>query len=488
LKLNVTCLFLLFLSLNSFLFANGGADSNADAVTHNNEWVLCITEFNTLLSGDKTNITGIAARELKEKFSAISFHTRISPEYAYYEEYAWAKSRSAAAKSLAVKTEERSRLIFQGEPDWKYRQNIKRAENEIEKLRTALEEIDSNAPLINNEPVFKLASGNMDLVFPKAPDPGGEARFCASQKADAILFGAISDFHGRYFLSVRLFTLYNRAFVWEDSVIFSHDDLSGALDEIIKKLVIILSGNRPAALVIKSQPEETLLLVNRAFAGRGETELAEYPVGKITVTASALNYETISLETELKSGELTEINIKLNPVEYGEFEVSADTSGNLYHGALYIGKAPFTLRLPVNSFQYIEMSANNGNKGSIVFQTPDAQDYYHSMAVKTGKPLQKGRVEKERKIYYWAWGSQWITGIAAWIGNWTFESAYYAFAVSTGRSQADFINEKPELFYFRTGSIIAFGVASAFGIYQMIRYIVVSSRDETQLPKTGRKK
>ena len=484
-RINVLCLFLIFSSFASLLFAKGGADSKTNDVTQNNEWVLCITEFNvSSLSGDKTNISAIAARELSERFRAINFHTRISEEYAYYEGYAWAKSRAAAAKSLASKVEERARYVYQGEPDWKYRQNLKKVDAEIEKLRAALEEIDNNAPLINNEPVFRLTAGNMDLVFPQAPASGGEAAFCASQRVDAVLTGMITDYHGRYFLSVKIYALYNRAFIWEDSIIFSHDDLSDSLNEIVKKMVIVLSGNRPAALAIKSEPEDTLLLVNRAFAGRGETRLAEYPVGKITVTASALNHESITLETELKSGELTEISIRLSPLEYGEVEIFGDSSGHIYHGALYVGKAPLTLKLPVNNFEYVEMNLDNGNRGSIVFQTPQAADFSQSAALKTGKPLGKGIVDRERQIYYWAWGSQWVTGIAAWISYYTYISDKATF----GNPEAPLFQDGTFLSNLSLGTIIAFGATSVFGIYQMIRYIIISSKDETKLPKTGRNK
>jgi len=487
LKLKALCFLFIFFSFLNQLSAKGSSDSDIDAVTQNNEWVLCITEFDmSLLAADKIYIWSVASRELMEKFKAISNRTRVSPEYAYYEEYAWAKARAAAAKLLAAKMEERSRLIYTGEPDWKYKQNLKRVDTDIEKLRKTLDEVNSNVPLINNEPDFKLTSQNLSLSFPQAPVAGHEARFCVSQKADAVLLGKITEFHGRYVLTVKLYTLYNRAFIWEDNIIFSHDDINSALDELIKKLVIVLTGNRPAALAIKSDVEDTLLLVNRTFAGRGEAKLVEYPPGAVTVTASALNHETITFEAELKSGELTEINFKLNPIEYTNIDVTGDVSGNIYHGALYVGKAPLTLRLPVNNFEYLEMTAEKGSRGSIVFQTHETQESSQAMAIKSGIPVQKGKIDKERRAYYWAWGSQWITGIAAWISYYSYTEASRAYLSSRGNDRL--FQEQQILEGVSIGTIIAFGAASAYGIYQMIRYIVISSKDETKLPKTGRVK
>jgi hypothetical protein len=346
-------LFLIFLILTMPLFAKGNTDET-EIKTQNDEWFLCITNFEAgFLPADKINISDVVSRELTERLKSINYHTRISPEYAYYEEYAWARARTTAAKTLSAKIDERSRQIFMGEPDWKYRQNIARIDNDIKKLREALEEIDDNAPLINKEPVFKLTSGNINLVFPAAPEKGGERKFCADQKADAFLSGSITDYHGRYYLKLKLYALYTLSFVWEDSAIFSYGDIDEAIDEITRKLIIVLSGNRPAAVAVKAEPESALVLINRSFAGRGGSPLTEYPPGKITVTASAPDHESIVLETELVSGKLTEISLKLNPIEYVNTDILSNARNNVYHGSLYIGESPLTLRLPANNFEYI---------------------------------------------------------------------------------------------------------------------------------------
>ena len=483
-------LVLIFLVLTMPLFAKGKTDQSG-IKTQNDEWFLCITNFSAgSLPADKANITDIISREFTERLQSINYHTRISPEYAYYEEYAWARARTNAAKMLSTKIDERSRQIYMGEPDWKYRQNILRLDTEIKKLNETLEEIDKNAPLINKEPVFKLASGNINLVFPAAPEKGNERKFCIDQKADAFLSGNITDFHGRYFLKLKLYTVYTQSFVWEDSAIFSYGDIGDAIEEITRKLIIVLSGNRPAALAVKAEPESALVLINRSFAGRGESSLTEYPPGKITITASAPDHESIVLETELVSGQLTEINLKLNPIEYINTDISGNAQNNVYRGALYIGEAPLTLRLPANSFEYIEMEDTGGKKGSLVFRTPDLQDYTQPLSVKTSVPIKKGRVDKERRGYYWAWGSQWITGIAAWIFYYSYAGSNQAamYGYNQGTMTQEFVNNNLSNYYLTMGSAIAFGAASLYGIYRMIRYIYFSEKDSAQIAPQGRKK
>ncbi|WP_461256631.1 PEGA domain-containing protein [Treponema sp. R80B11-R83G3] len=473
----------IFLVLTMPLFAKGKTDETA-IKTQNDEWFLCITNFDAkALPSDKLNISDVVLKELTNRLKTINYHTRISPEYAYYEEYAWARARASSAKTLSAKIDERSKQVYMGEPDWKYRQNIVKLDAEIKKLRENLEEIDNNAPLINKEPVFKLTSGTLNLTFPAAPEKGSENRFCATQKADAFLTGNISDFHGRYFLKIKLYTVYTKSYVWEDSAVFSYGDINAAIDEITRKLLIVLSGNHPAAVAVKAEPETALVLINRSFAGKGDVSLTEYPPGKITVTASAPDHESIVLDTELVSGELTEINLKLNPIEYVNTEITGN--GRVYHGALYIGESPLTLRLPANNLEYVEMENVNGKKGSIVFKTLDSAEYEQSVSVKTSLPIKKGRVDKERRGYYWAWGSQWITGIAAWIFYYSFLSASDAYNQSGALDlQENMIN----MYYLSTGSAIAFGVASAYGIYRMIRYIYYSGKDSASIAPQGGKK
>jgi len=479
-------LIFIFLAINTLLFARGAQDEEAEVKTQNDEWVLCITGFDTSsLPPDKLISSNVITGKITESLNTINYRTRISSEYAYYESYAWSHSRSTAAKALSAKIEERSRYIYRGEPDWRYRQNMARIDADIEKLRTALEEIESNAPIINKEPIFKLTSGNLDFTFPSAPGAGSEKSFCTAQKADAFLAGSIIDFHGRYILSVKLYVLYARSFVWEDRLIFSQDDLENTVDEVTRKLIILLSGNQPATVAITAEPQETLVLINRSFAGRGETGILEYPPGTVIVTASAPNHESLTFKTELPPGELTEIDLRLKPIEYADVEILSDSKGNIYHGALYVGEAPLTLRLPVGQMEYVEFEAEDKSTGTIVFEIPDSSSFMQ-MSMRTGIPLEEGRVNRARRDYYWAWGATWITGISAWLLYHTFSSMnsalYYSQANSFNRQ---FYDDNRRMYNISIGAIIATGVVLAFDFFQLGRYLYIANKGSTPVTKKG---
>jgi len=488
LKKAMCVLFLIFLISSLPLFAKGKTDET-EAKTQNDEWFLCITNFDSnSLAADKTNISGVISRELVNRLNSINYRARISPEYAYYEEYAWARDRATAAKSLSSKMEERSKLIYQGEANWKYQQSVKKIDVDIKKLRENLDEIDKNAPLINKEPAFKLISGNNDLSFPEPPTKGGERRFCVAQKADAFLAGQITDFYGRYSLTLKLYTLYTRSFVWEDNFIFSYNDINDTIDEITRKLMILLSGNDPSVITVKTEPETALVLINQSFAGRGEISSMEYPPGKITINASAPDHESIVLETELVSGELTQINIKLNPIKYVNTDISSKMQGHIYHGSLYVGESPLTLRLPANNMEYVEITEDSGKRGSAAFKTKDNIDYNQTITFKLSQPNKKNAVDKQRRDYYWAWGGQWLTGIAAWLGYYSFMGVSDAVKANGGTTTQEFYNYGNNLLNFYYGAAIAFGVTSLYGIIRMITYIYVSGKDSTPIVNTGRSK
>ena len=187
--------FLLLIFLCADLFGRGKKDDTLKK-PQNNDWILCITSIDaSALPPDKSHITNIISREMVERLNVISYRTRISPEYAFYEEFAWVRDRSAAARAIAAKMDERTAVFYRGDPAWKYKQNIARIDADLEKLRANFEAIDNNPPLINIEPAFNLTKGNLGLSFPAPPETGAERRFCASQNADAFLTGSIIDFY-----------------------------------------------------------------------------------------------------------------------------------------------------------------------------------------------------------------------------------------------------------------------------------------------------
>ena len=495
-KNGVLCFILISAAISTQVFAGGRAETGEDEIkTQNDEWILCITNFDvSSLYAEKTNISGIVTRNMVQRFNAINFRTRISPEYAYYEDRAWAKSRSEAAKALSAKINERSSKIYLGDPEWKYSREIAALDTQIEELRLKLEEVENTAPLINKEPVFKLTDANSGFSFPASPASGEEVKFCKDLGIDAFLSGSITDYHGRYLLSVKLYAIFTRSYVWEDRILFSHDDLTAALEELILRMIIVLSGNKPSAVAVSAQPEDTLVLINRSFAGKGNIAPIEYPAGKVTITASAPDHDSLTFETELMPGELASIDIRLNPVEYGEveiFENGSDGSGtNIYLGALYVGETPLTLRLPAGKNEYIE-AENSAKKGSIVYQTPDDPGFNGSLTLRLSTTPKKGHLDRARRHYYWVWGGTWIAGITAWISYYTYMNMNMALSsdnMNYGNYNKNFYDDYTTTLNVFNGTLAVLGVVTVYGLYRLIKYLSASGKGTVPAAAAGRKK
>jgi len=481
-------LLLLAFPLAFAVYARGNVEEKPEV--QKDEWILCISQFDSSnLPEDKSSVSNIVMRKLAESLGDINYRTRISPEYAYYEKTAWARERSNAAKALADKQNERSLLLYRGETGWRYRSNLKKMDSEIEELRSALKEVEENVPAIDKEPVFALMADNLELKFPDAPKTAGEYKFCIDQKADAVLTGSIIDFHERFIVTMKLYTIYTQSFAWEDSVIFSPDDIDDAMEEITRRLVIVLSGNKPSALAVKTEPENTLVLINRSFTGRGEVSALEYPPGTVTITASAPDHESLTFDTELLPGYLSLIGINLKPIEYGNVDITGDIIGNIYHGALYVGESPLSLRLPMDRMEYIELESTEKAKGSLVFQTPEYAGFAQSLFLPTAIPPAKGQVDKARRMYYWVWGGTWVTGIAAWLIYQHFVSSNSAILDNynnTGAYDQGFFNYNKRMYRISGGALITVGAAFLFDIFFMSRYIYTANKGSMPVLERGK--
>jgi hypothetical protein len=476
--------------LPAAVFGRGGTET-PEKIVHNSEWRLCVTAFDMSALPENRRIVGeVMTRSLLDAVNAVDRRIRVSREYAYYEGYAWSQARMAAARALAARQEERDLLIYRGEPEWRYRRSLKTIDEAIVKLKEDLAKVEAEAPLVAREPVFQFTEGNTTGTFPAPPGPGGEYRFCQGQKADGFLSGEIIEFHSRLYITIRLYTLYTQSFVYEDDIIFSPDDIQSAVDEIAGRLVAILTGSSPALIAIRAEPEDTLVLINRTFAGRGEIAPREHPPGTVTVSLSAEGHAPQAVETELLPGETTEIEASLRPLELAQVDIDipGKTGALVYRGAMYVGEAPLTLRLPVNQFDYVHVETPGLETGRMVFRTPNVRDERISLSLKTNisPPAGQKRVDRARRQYYWAWGATWIAGAAAWMSYGLFTTHNDALKtgdILLGKWNDEFYNQTVDWYNISNVSLYVLGAVAAYDIFQLIRYMYISGRDAAPIKR-----
>jgi len=471
----------LFLLAAVGLFASGKKEETAGKPPINSEWVLCITSPDVSDLPVERQITGnMAVNNLAGALRNVSFRKRGDEEAAYYEDYAWVTSRAAAAKALAAKRSERDLLIYKGDKNWKYRKNLKTVDEAILKLEDDLALIDSVSPAVERRPLFRLVDVNNKGTFPPPPAKGDEYRFCTNQKADAFLVSSLSEYHGRIYFSLKMYTLFTRSFSYEDSVLFSSDDLSAALNEVSGRLAAAIAETLQSGLIVHAAPEDVNVAIDGSFAAKGE--MYSYSPGTVNVEVYGDNYQGVSLPVELKSGEISELFIDLTPVGMAAFNINVPgrPGSKVFLGSRYAGETPLSLELPKAEYVYISVETPEGEIGSMVyrdssyvkgsaqFMRTDAgvsADFITKMPV---SPEEK-KVEKARRGFYWAYGAFWLILPAASL------TANYA---KTYMGTKDYY---PVWSGVRIGANAVWGSALAVTLFQMVRYLYHSGGDSTPL-------
>lgn len=497
-----------FFRAGPFLFASGGSEEPASQPV-NTQFVFCVTALDISALPVSRQVTGdTVVRSLADALVNLSYRFRGEKETAYYRDYAWTKSRAAAAKALAAKRSERDLLVFRGDPSWKYQKNLKATDDAIVALEQNLADIDALPPVVEEKPAFSLTDGNNDGTYPAAPKSGGEYRFCTDQKADAFLTGSLSEYHGRLYLAIKVYTLYTHSYSYEDSVLFSSEDLNAAMDEISVRLAAAVADTLPSSVIVHASPPDALILVDGSHAGRGELERNILSPGEVEVDVRADNHVPVSIPLELNAGELAEVFIDLTPLGLSAFEADVpDSPGSkVYIGGLYVGQTPLTLELPRTDFSYISVETPSGETGSVVYRDntlvkgsaqfirKDEPEGSGGTAIfNTKAPIspEEKRVDKARRGFYGVYGAFWFilpaslitAGIAGnYINMYNYVSAagtYY----SDEDKQKTIYNRAVTSQYFQRGAYGFMGVALGVTFFQIFRYLFVSGGDATPIVK-----
>jgi hypothetical protein len=494
--------FLLFTPLLP-LFSLGGKEEAAPE-PQDRTWTLLITAFDTSGFGEANAALGESIlRDLAAEIGKVNYRLRVAEEYAYYEGLAERQKFAAAAQTLVNKRNDRDLLIYRGDPEWRYRKNLKAMDLEIEKLEENYRQVQAAMIPIDREPIFTLAKENTEGIFPQPPREGEEYRFCRNQKIDAIVTGAMSEYHGRIFVTQNLYVLYANTYVYRDSAIFSPERSAEAMGDFAGRITGTIAGLPPAELRVSTMPENALVLLDRGYGGRGELEQI-LPPGTVHVEAFAEDHESADIELELGGGERTELVLGLKPLE--QFPLHIDVPGeegvSVYLGSLFMGKTPLTLNLPQNQYEHIFVENPEGDEAEAVFLSPPPQylppaispswkpRFFtqlfppksdlegNSLTLRLGPPYdpEEKRVDRARYWYYWAWAGTWISAIGAWMINGYANSLVTAY--NNNLYASDEMYKKAD--QAQTFNYVGIGLVSAavlVEIIQMARYITIAGKD-----------
>jgi hypothetical protein len=472
-KATIVCLF--FLCAGT-LFAGGKTE---EPPVYNDTWTLCITEVVTAhLAPAKAAAGTLAMQTIARSLAGVDRRVRLSAEETYYRNQVWFAARKEAAKKIADKQKQRDELLYQGNKAWKYRKEIKKIDAELAKLREEAAKADAEVPLIENMPRFALTADNLAYKFPVPPKPGKEYSFCTQQKVDGFLSSELTEFHERLVLDVKFYSLFARAYTYEDTVIFSTENIDDALVELGDRIIEHISQAPPAGLLVTAEPDDALITVNGRFAGRGESEFIERNAGPAAVEVFADNHESYSETVDLPPQELTELSVRLPALPIAGITITTEEPAVLYRGALYIGETPFFLSAPLDT-RIPLMAETRDQKSTSTAVLIDRST--GTITMKPVKPPKEGAVDKARRGFYSAWGRFWIALPIALVVNGMYSSYVSAYNLPMGnRTEEDYNTAKTYQYAAGGSGILAMGFGVEF-VIRLLYYVYVSNKERSPL-------
>ncbi|GHV74919.1 hypothetical protein AGMMS49940_22210 [Spirochaetia bacterium] len=480
-------LFALFLTVSAPVFGKGKAEE-AEMDPLNPRWVLCISALDVSSLPPAQRVVGdIMVRRLVKSLTGVDHRVRVSEEEMYYKNLAFFLSLEEAGKKLAAKRTERDLLLYKGYPSRKYQTELKTANEAVKKLEEEYHKAEEAVMKISAEPAFQLTEENTGGTFPAPPAAGGEYRYCVNKKADAFVSGEISEFHGRLVLTIRMYTLYTRSFEYEDSFMFSTDDMNLVQEELAGHLTAAISGSSPSALSITADPDSAVILVKENFAGQGDTGIREYSPGPVDVVVSAEGHETASASVDLAAGELTELRFNLRPIPETSFAINfPDGRTSVYQDSLYIGEAPVTITAPLNQFQYIHGETPAGASTAAIFRAGQTGNIVNlPAAVPKGKdPRPLGTA---RRGFYISWAVFWITLPTAFILTGVANTYKYAYEYTKNVNPDPDVKRTAEILNnVSIGAWVGFGLSAGYSLFRILWYNHTASKSVPKMAKNGK--
>jgi len=482
-------LVLLFLTVLAGLFPFGKKQKGEEKKPIAGEWTLCITAFDVSAMSPAWQTAGdTVARSIVAALQNLDFRFRGEEESVYYRDYAWAKSNVAAMDALVKKRNERDLLLFKGDPLWKYEKNLKAIDAAILKLENDVAAAVAIVPLVEEKPVFILSKKNRDGAFPVPPLPGAEYSFCTTEKVDAFLTGRLSEYYGRIFLDLKMYTRHTNSYSYKNSVLFSNEDINKAIAEISDHLAQAVSDTFLSAIIVRTNPAGAMVTIDGVLTGQEETEPRIHSPGTAEIAVTADNHVSVSFPLELKPGELAEISVDLTPRGLTVFDadVSDKPGSRVFLGSLYMGETPLTMELPKSESAYISVETPEGEIGSIMLRDSNLvsgkaqffslNDYAKAdffTAVPVSEEVKK--VENARKKFYTSYGAFWFILPAALLAGGIAET-HMAINHNVGTWST-----------LRTGANLAWGAALGVTFFQIFRYMYDSMGDSTPIVKASPK-
>jgi hypothetical protein len=298
-----------------------------------------------------------------------------------------------------------------------------------------------------------------------------------NQNVDGFLTGSAIEYYGRLYTRVRLYTRYTRSFQYEEEAIFSIEDTQQGIDGLMDRVAAAVSGSTPASVAVYGEPEDAVILIDGAFAGKGAAGPLEHPPGTVEIEGFAPGRQPVSAEVALNPGELAELYLNLPPLNDSALTLTVPAGeARVYQGAQYLGDTPLTAAVPPGRSAFFHIETPDKRSASVITDGSDPV-----ITLTPGFPPE-GRVAGARRRFYGSWGRFWIA----------LPTAFLLQGISDAQVRASNTGGSAEMYQAaQTGQIISIGAWVIFGLvtaevlYRAGMYLYSTQADVDPLAGSG---
>ncbi|MFQ3548084.1 MAG: hypothetical protein SNJ56_07070 [Termitinemataceae bacterium] len=414
--------------------------------TEKTESIVYIADIDVRLLPLEQQIAGIRFRSsLVQTVESLKIRYRDSEELAVYSTTIQQEALQKNYDLIIATQKERDALVFKGLSQDVYRKELLKSETALEDLRAARALLVQQAPRIEQRPALLLHKDNRDGRFLPAPEPKVRKAFCKERTIDFLLTASLREYYQRWIFTISLYRAIDDKIIYEDFVIFDPQDKETYLHHITSQLAMVLSGERPGAVLVRTEPDKAIISIDGKYAGTGQTPILEGPSGKLEVVVDAQEYFSSQFMLERRSGELVQAHVFLQPFAMESFGISSSEEPYLiYIDGIYQGTTPIDMSIPKRSSLTALHVAPNTTQDLVPFVLQPSSG---TLVIPPQADLSKKQsVEKMRKQFYGAFGRFWLIMPIAFVFN-GYTKSYIDTLFYYGKAERAVIDEAIAMYY-----------------------------------------
>lgn len=301
----------------------------------------------------------------------------------------------------------------------------------------------------------------------------------SNDKISALLTGSVEDIAGYLYVSAQIETGIPDFPVVSVAEACSYDDIESLISSLSVRLLPEIAKRSTVQLKISVSPENARIFIDGQLISDTSVPVTVFS-GEHTIDVSARGFKTATKIGQFQGSDVFALTISLQPEEL--ISVSFDTRkmpASLFLHTQYIGETPQTITIPAIST--IGQVISGDVSTYFIFRPHNsAEPDPVRMIVKVNKTETVSKIEKQRRLFYWALGALYIS----------LPPSMFTYGISLNKYQSFQDGHLPQtdavvndINNWSNASLVTRGISLALGVnvcIQLVRYLIAAEQATPQ--------